>query len=181
MPRLRTTRFQSRGGAGRRQVGWETGPRQEVPLSFSATSISIFSVNKIATSDGSTLVRMRGQLSAWLTSAGSAGDGFNQCAVGFCMVTENAAGVGATAVPDPIVDSGWDGWMYYRFLGPLISISTTVTPVDGLSFQQFEIDSKAMRKWKDTDVFMGIFSVGTEQGVAVGEFQANTRLLVKLP
>ena len=101
-------------------------------------------------------------------------------AIGICNVSENASGVGITAVPHPITDMSWDGWLYHALLGPLISLTTTEEGQTGLAMIRHEIDSKAMRKLKAQDVTVGVVEVSTEIGTATMTFQARTRILDKL-
>jgi len=131
--------------------------------------------------DGLTLVRTRGIFKTWLTAAASIGDGFNEVAIGICVVTENAFGIGVTAIPGPLADMGWDGWLYHALLGPLISLRTDPQAVDSLALITHVVDSKAMRKLRDTDGIVGLVEYGVEQGTAVAEFGATTRILTKLP
>jgi len=125
------------------------------------------------------LVRTRGELMLYLVTADAAGSGF-QWAFGMCMVSSTAAGIGVTAVPGPITDIGWDGWFVYE-VGTLESASADVTVQPGNNTaQRIMIDSKAMRKWKETDVAFGVLQV-VERGTATMRASLDSRMLVKLP
>ena len=99
-------------------------------------------------------------------------------AAGICIVTSQAATVGVTAVPGPLANIDWDGWMWHW-----MGIAGVVPGVGGAPnlVVSVPIDTKAMRKWKETDVMVAMVEV-EETGVA-GSFVSNfdTRVLVKLP
>ena len=131
--------------------------------------------------DGLTTVRIRGQMSVWLEVVTAVGDGFLEVGFGICNVSENAFGVGATAVPSPLDDIGWDGWMWHQLLSPVLGFSVTEGENTGpLSQVRFDIDSKAMRKLKASDVTIGVGQVSGEVGTATLQFIADTRILDKL-
>ena len=160
---------------------WSLGPQQPTPASVSATGSQLWATGSQAGLDGLTVVRTRGIFTCWLVSVATAGDGFNEVAIGLCNVSENAFGIGASAIPSPLTDMAWDGWFYHANLGPLLSLPTTVVGEIGLSVIRHVIDSKAMRKVRETDVLIGKVEFGTEQGTAVAEFGASTRIMDKLP
>ena len=111
--------------------------------------------------------------------ATAVGDGFENFAMGMCVVSENAFGVGVTAIPAPITDIQWDGWIWHSSHGHITSLSTTEEHrITGARI--IPIDSKAMRKLKNTDVLVGVVQLGTEIGTATVDFSARTRLLVKI-
>ena len=97
-------------------------------------------------------------------------------AFGLCIVTENAVGVGVTAIPSPGVDTFWDGWLYHT----TGVVGLVPGNVGGIS-AAVEIDSKAMRKFKNSDVMVGVVEVRTEVGAISAVFNLETRILVKLP
>ncbi len=175
------SRFLQRSGRSqRRRTDWSAGPR--VRSSLSAAGSSLFPVGSAALGDGMTLVRIRGEFSGALMAADVPSGGFQHCAVGICNVTENAFGVGATAIPQPFTDIDWDGWIWHR----TFSIWTPVAAASGnvgesVGEFRFDIDNKAMRKVNESDVIVGVVEITSEVGVAVAEFILNTRLLDKLP
>ena len=114
-----------------------------------------------------------------LSTITSALDGFAEVALGLCVVTENAFGVGITAVPTPLTDIGWDGWLWH-WAGSVYGPSTTVTNAEGSANVRIPIDSKAMRKFKETDVMLAVLEVSAEVGAAVLTAKMVTRVLVKV-
>ena len=172
----RRSRFHQTSGR-RRAVSWSTGPAG-VSGAISATSNNIFPTASQVVADDLTLVRTRGELSIGLTVAGgAAAEGFDW-AFGMCSVTENASGVGVTAVPDALADANWDGWFVHE-MGSLWTRSTTL--VESSSFQEriIKIDSKAMRKLRFSDLV--IASIGVTEIGAGSTMQAflSTRILLK--
>ena len=125
-----------------------------------------------------TIVRIRGYFRVILTAATAAGDGFLG-AVGIGVVTAPAFAVGLTAVPLPVAEMDWDGWMFHQFFDLRSNIAGVGDGQPGVSIG-FDIDSKAMRKLGDEQVLMGAIEV-VESGTAVMEVSADTRILLKLP
>jgi len=84
-------------------------------------------------------------------------------------------------VPHPLTDQEWDGWLVHQFGHSMICQSTTPKGQFPMEADVWSIDSKAMRKIGEDDVFIGVFEVGVIQGTFSADFQANTRFLSKLP
>ena len=170
------------GGSSRRKTGWSAGP-SETGTSLTAAATLLWATASVPTSDGLTIVRTRGEFSAFISSATTALDGFVEYAVGIGLVTAQALAIGVTAVPSPLGEIGWEGWLWHHTGAALIQPqSTESNPIPmGPSAIRGEIDSKAMRKVGANMRVIGVFEVGAEVGTAVVEFSANTRLLSKLP
>ena len=107
--------------------------------------------------------------SADLLSAGSTGDGFFG-AIGIGKVTSSAFSIGVTAVPMPIDEVFWDGWLYHQFFSIHSSLSNART---GISI---DIDSKAMRKLQGEETIYAAIQV-IEIGVATMNVHLDTRML----
>jgi len=178
LARSRGSRFPRRG-ASRRPVGWEEGPFT-TPLALSTNGATIFSGGQQVLLDGLTIIRLRGSLMCKLTTVTALGDGFSRVAVGFCVVSENASGVGATAVPHPIADIQWDGWFWHTIFNLRSEPTTAEVWADPMGQWREIIDSKAMRKTRAGDVIIGVVEVAGEIGTAVINLVANTRVLIKL-
>ncbi len=162
----------------RRAVSWTVGPRGTMTVSTDSDNLFTSAVQLVV--DDATLVRTRGELLLGLTSVTSALDGFNRIAFGICKVTENAAGVGVTAVPSPITDEAWDGWLAY-WTGSLFSKTATETNLgDTLAAARIVIDSKAMRKSHNSDFFVAALATAGEVGSATMVAKLNSRFLFKL-
>ena len=178
MPLSRGTRFH-RTGVARRKVTWTLGPEGTVQLTSAADAV--FPSGGIVAEDGLTIVRTRGELNLGLSVATTALDGFDRVAFGMCVVSENAAAVGVTAIPSPIADEQWDGWFVY-WTGSLFSVVATaaLSNAAGVSNLRLPIDSKAMRKVKRTDVIVGVLGTLAEVGTASLTAKLSARTLVKL-
>ena len=98
-------------------------------------------------------------------------------AAGICVVSQNAFGVGVTAVPDPIGDDAWDGWMWF-WEGSLIVTDATDPELQGGGTARIPIDNKSMRKMNETDTLIGVVGV-VETGTATMIAQLETRVLEK--
>jgi len=181
LPRGNSLRYPRSFGSRRRKTAWSVGPQQGAAATITAAGVDLWSLGSQIISLGLTQVRLRGIFTAWIESATAVGDGFTNVAIGICVVSENAFNAGVGSVPDPVVDVGWDGWLYHANLGPVISLSTTEEGGAGLTMVRHVIDSKAMRKAQATDVTIGVASFETEVGAAILRFTSRTRILDKLP
>jgi len=175
MPRPARTRFRSPP----RSTAWDPGPKQTV-ITRSTPGSEILTSGAQALVSGLTFVRIHGYVNLWLTASDIIGGGFSG-ALGMCIVTENAFGIGITAVPTPLTDVGWDGWMWHSFF----NIATnTATLTDGVNASNSswskEIDTKSMRKIKETDVLIAVLEV-FEVANATLKGYFETRVLSKLP
>jgi len=179
----RSRGFSSRGiGRSRRLTGWEEGPLGTI-TGVTVASTTVFPIAQQAQTDGLTIVRTRGELLVFLSASIGALEGF-RWGFGMCIVSENASGVGVTALPSPLVDIAWDGWMVFE-TGTLKQ-PQTVAAIEsasnaGSSMARIVIDSKAMRKFKATDALVALLEVDREVGAANFEAELSTRILLKLP
>jgi len=160
----RGSHFRSRltSGAGRRRkVSWSPSPSGQI-TGISISSSNLLGTNQQALLDDLTLVRTRGSLLVKLAADANVEEGFIW-AFGLCNVTENAAGIGVTAVPAPLTDIAWDGWFVHE-TGQCLQTTEVYDVADPGISQRVQIDSKAMRKTHATDVIVGVFEtlvVGT--------------------
>ncbi len=88
--------------------------------------------------------------------------------------------MGATALPDPIVDAGWDGWLVYD-TGWIATMSTDLQQASPTQSARVQIDSKAMRKMKNTDGLVAMFAVDEQGDGSQMNAQLTSRFLFKLP
>ena len=166
--------------AQRRRTGWEVGVGDiDAILTVTAPSVSIIGDGVILASDGFTLIRTRGIIQLITTSNDIALGGFTG-AFGICKVTRDAFDVGVTAVPDPVADSTWDGWLWHTFFSLLQGSVFSAQVSAGSGNMQIVIDSKAMRKAAENEVFI-LVGEFLESGVASMSVVADTRMLFKLP
>ena len=170
----------------RRRTAWDIGPgTTSGGQTLSSTASIIGGFGTAALSDGMTLVRTRGELVLNLITAAAANNGFVG-AFGCGIATSPAFAVGSTAVPMPIDEEGWDGWLYHRYFH-ILSSSILAGAVSGdadamnamTAVLRVEVDSKAMRKLSIDETIFCALQV-TEVGTATGLWQYNSRQLVKL-
>ncbi len=175
MPRVSRSNF--RRTSVRRRVTWSSGPNGQIgPIS--GNSNNVFPNGAQALVDDLTVVRTRGRLLIQLITADAVGSGF-RWAFGMTNVSENAAGIGVTALPDPIADIAWDGWFVYETGFVVASDATPIVDRFVGEQQLIEIDSKAMRKTHATDFLVALFGV-TEVGTSTVRAALSCRVLDKL-
>ena len=188
MPRLRGFPSRIRTSAKRR-IAWGPGPSTTGIgglQSVSASGKTLWGVSAAAVTDGQTIVRTRGELLLFLSTADGVTSGFHG-AFGIAKVTAQAVAIGVTAVPGPVTDDDWDGWLYHRFFALSAADVATSTLANSGPLQmaaaaaslRMEIDSKAMRKISENESVIGVLEA-TEIGVSTLRMFGNTRLLVKL-
>jgi len=159
----------------RRAVSWVVGPLG-LSTALTATGSSLSTTGTQAIADGLTLVRTRGNVAVDLGLVPDIiGGNFFTLSLGLCIVSENAAGIGITATPSPFTDIAWDGWLWHW-----TGMAGFVNGTNAALGTNIEIDSKAMRKFKATDVLVGVMEA-VETGVA-GTIQVSwaSRVLLKL-
>jgi len=160
-------------------TAWDQGP-EEVNGSHTANGSAIWSSGRVlATEEKVTLIRLRGLVTITILASASVGDGFFG-AFGIGLVSSAAFTAGVAAVPTPITEIAWPGWMWHEFFDVRTSTATIADGVNAVGVvSRIQIDSKAMRKWGSDQTLMGITEV-VESGVAQIETQASVRMLVKL-
>jgi len=181
LARSRGRGFPSRGSTSRRRTGWEEGPFTDARLALSAAGATGWSIGQTSLVDGLTIARIRGSFAFFLDTATSDNDGFLSLAVGIGIVTTPAFLVGITAMPSPLTEIEWEGWMYHK----LVSGVYRADQVDelgnaGSSEVRVDIDTKAMRKLDSEETVFGAVELGLETGTATGIFSAHTRMLIML-
>jgi len=89
-----------------------------------------------------TIVRVRGLLTVWSDQLAASEEPFG--AMGFRVVSSQAASAGAASIPAPYSLSGDDGWFVHQFFNAPFSFGD-LTGFTNIS-QSYQFDSKAMRK-----------------------------------
>ena len=168
-----------RGHTRRRITEWGTGPGDSVVTTQSASGNIFLGLGVIFTTQA-TLIRLRGLLSLTLNTINAANAGFHG-AVGVGICTAEAFAQGQAAVPDAVTDVDWDGWFWHHFFDIHSATSAIADGVNAATCsQRIEVDSKAMRKWNESDVVYAKL-----QGVLVGAASMSiffdSRMLIKLP
>ena len=177
MPRSRGS---FRGQSQRRRTSWELGPGNCTPQVFTSAGPAIIGAGIGLTLDGITLARIRGRFSFVITAASAAGDGFcGAFGIGLCKAP--AFAVGVTAVPTPITEQASDDWLFWMPLQVFAGDKTAGDVNWESAHQEFEVDTKAMRKLTIEDIVYAVVEVETEEGTATGEARFDSRSLVMLP
>ena len=179
MAQLRGSRFPRRSNGFRRRVTWGEGPLGTLTGIATSTQL-LFGTAQQFTLDDLTLTRMRGQVAAWLTVAGGAANEGFDCYFGMCVVSENAAAIGVTAVPSPLADIAWDGWFVHRVF-QVRNMATALAEDSPMQQFRFEVDSKAMRKVHQTDVVVAAFETTESGDGSTMSVSLISRMLLKLP
>jgi len=176
MPRS-SRRFPVQTRGPRRLTAWDSGP-DEAGTIVTATGSLLWTTGVVLTTESkATVVRSRGLVTINLLGQQTAdGDGFTG-AVGLGIVSLDAFTAGA--VPDPIGDIAWPGWLWYSHFH-VMQGDVNIGGEGAVSrIQRIEIDSKAMRKMGSEEILFGAFEF-VEQGTATVEVTGQTRILVKL-
>ena len=174
MPRLRSTSRVAQAPSRRRTTKWGVGPKAE-PLSHSASNQQIGTGVILLLESEVTIVRMRGEFFFMLLTAAATGDGFAG-AIGIGLVSNEAFAIGAAAVPGPVSEQDWDGWLWHSFFHSGFAIAADASVGVAL---RIPIDSKAMRKWSEGYTLCPVVEV-TENGTSTAESWFQSRLLLKL-
>ena len=178
MAHSRRSSFRRTSGASRRQSSWAIGPNGFV-TGVVASSNNLFSVAAVAGQDGLTIVRTRGELLVYQTVAGGAANEGFRWALGLGIVSAAAFAIGVTAMPAPLTDIDWDGWFVYE-TGTVISMFTGLGESSPMQSRVVPIDSKAMRKIKNTDVVVAMLETEERGDGATLAAQLSTRMLSKI-
>ncbi len=121
-----------------------------------------------------TVVRVRAQLLIRSDQQGAIE--FYQAAWGICVVSDQAAAIGVTAIPTPFTDLGSDLWFTHAMATGLAGISSGTST--GELGHMVDVDSRAMRKVEEGAqlTFVAETSAGSN-GVSL---TSTGRILLKL-
>jgi len=153
------------------------GPRKHTDWSASAqitgfTTLAASSafISQIFTpqSGGETIIRTRG-LFVWGTDQPGA-DEDQIGAYGIGVVSAQAASVGITAVPHPVADAAWGGWLFYSYFMSRTEFGTAVG-VEFNNMRQIVVDSKAMRKVGDEERLVMVVENTSLDGMIFGDYE----------
>ncbi len=175
MANIRTARRSGlvlRGGVQRRESLWiDIAP--VLATQAAAGGVLTNALNAVALAlRPFTVVRTR--MSFFIRSDQAAAAEVQTAAFGIAVVSDQALGIGVTAVPTPITDMGSDLWFFYQFLLCNESSLTDVAKPGCV----VHADSKAMRKVNDDSDLAFVLEMSTiTQGVTVNSMG---RFLIKL-
>ncbi len=165
-----------RGAVQRRESLWLFGDPIDTTLSAASTAALISTLNAAALAlRPFTLVRTRGEL--WVRSDQTATSEDYAASLGMCVVSDQAAAIGVTAVPTPETDRGSDLFFLYES-GQQAFTRFDATGTLGAEGLVKSFDSKAMRKVNiDQDIAVVIETASISLGAQV---MVSFRMLVKL-
>ena len=181
MARRGVSRFPRTGA--RRQVSWGIGTGGTTSQSITATGKTIIGSGiALAAEQKVTIVRTRGYLNCGLVGATAALDGFTG-AFGIGIVSDEAFTVGVTAIPGPLTDAFWPGWLVHQFISVrsvnIMAVANNAIQ-DAGAFIQRDIDSKAMRKFDVGETMVAMLEVTELGSAATMQVTWDSRVLLKL-
>ena len=122
-----------------------------------------------------TIVRTRGLFG--LQSDQQVAAEFQVASLGMCVVSEQAAAIGVTAVPTPETDRSSDLWFMYESISRAFATEAGGGMVADFQYSRY-FDSKAMRKVEDgNDIVVVVEADGISDGVVAS---VSARMLIKL-
>ena len=95
-------------------------------------------------------------------------------AMGLILVTDSAAAIGATAMPDPVVDADDDGWFVYQAFAQQSGGAQT-----GHNSVEYHFDSKAKRIVPGTGVNVAVLVKNCHASFGL-EFALSFRILTQV-
>jgi len=174
----RRSGFHRASGSSRRKTAWGVGPGDSSPVVLTGSGATILGLGTTPTTQlGLTVVRLRGLLGFTMISGTAIGDGFTG-AVGVGVFTASAFAIGVTAMPQPVTEMDWGGWMWHQFIDMRVNAANVFDGVmQGL---RVDVDSKAMRKLTSDEFVLGAIIEVTEVGTAQIEVSFDSRVLLKI-
>ena len=122
-----------------------------------------------------TVVRTRGSL--WVRSDQVSGTEDPFGAIGFAVVSAQAAAIGVTAVPTPITDEGSDLFFVWEPFQASIVVASSIG-IDANPMREYKIDSKAMRKLTSDETIIVVLE--NASATAALSYILKFRMLIKL-
>ena len=162
------------------RTSWEVGPGGTAVTPTSVAGSFFLGQAVQATFDTLTLIRLRGEFSAFLNLATSSLDGYAG-AFGIGIASFAAITAGIASVPTPITEESSENWLYHHYFSLKAGFPFSAGADPGgndNALTRFDVDSKAMRKIPtDLAIYAAIEVV--EVGTASMQVQFNSRILVK--
>ena len=162
----------------RKVSAWDIG--FDFNTNITASALTLPAGLAFAIDNEATWGRMHGEVQAQLTTTvAGVNQGF-KIAMGIGVVPTSAFAAGAASCPDPLLDIGWEGWMYHRMFNIRAVTSTLSDGVNAnsASFREV-IDVKAMRKMSIDETLIFMIS-STLVGTSTMAIKVLTRSLLLL-
>ncbi len=160
----------------KRQTSWDICV---VPTGFTAlaagTKAIAFAVTAAILEEKTpaTVIRSHIMLAIQTDNVGASEEQIGAFGLGFVNVVAGALGV--TGLPGPAADCGWGGWFAHQFFTQTFLFVSGVG-VDPQRATQYNIDSKAMRKFEGDETLVAVVENFGTFGI---EFAVSARLLLK--
>ncbi len=134
---------------------------------------AVVAFNMFTADEAETILRTRGRIQGVQDS--TMVNESATVAVGLAVVSARAVAAGAASLPRPSTEGSYP-WLWYGWL--LTSAFAGVNVGDSAQSDRLEVDSKAMRKIKETEVVALVFEVceSNDQGGSI-RLQAGLRIL----
>jgi len=156
----------------RRLTEWSATTAETAYTGLAAATAVLDSV--FTTTDPETIIRVVGQLSVQSDQIAASETPFG--AVGLCVVSDQAAAIGITAIPTPYTDAGSDLWFLHQFWACPIHFGDA-TGFSDIS-ARYELSSKAMRKISEDETICLVMENGSAtKGV---DYRLDIRTLNKV-
>jgi hypothetical protein len=143
----RKSGFVRRNNVMRRETLWTGLSHTQVTIAAASTAtlISVPAATILALRPY-TVVRTRGILTMASDQTSASED--QEISYGHCVVSDQAAAIGVTAVPTPVTDLDSDAWYVYESMADGFSVTTDIGRINPVG-RTISFDSKAMRKVED--------------------------------
>jgi len=169
----RIRNFSSRGSMSRKTQWTASIANTQFQALAAATSLLD---STFVTTLPETIVRIRGLLTVMTDQAAASEQPFG--ALGFAIVSDEAAAAGIGSMPTPYTDANSDLFMVHQYWSAPMLVGTSVG-FGGAGTQRYEIDSKAMRKvHEDTTLAIIMENGNATDGIL---YSLDFRILTKLP
>ena len=143
----------ARGRSSGRRADYEWAGT-EIALTGLATTTVFQAVATVGVA--STIMRIRGRLHMAITAI--LGVGRTTAVLGLIIASDDAVGVGATALPDPLLDADAE-WIWLGSM-EVVGFSATLAEQGGAGLDHLEVDTKAMRKVKANEQIVLVVNPG---------------------
>ncbi len=171
----------------RRKTDWTDGVGDSGVDVFTGTSSAILGAGVSPLTPSLTLVRTRGEVLLLLTAAANPGSGFTGAVgIGKANLAAFTTG-GITSLPTPIEEMNWNGWLWHQIFSLIASDTLSGSASVDTDFPnavsavaRIPIDSKAMRKISDEEVFFCAIEIFLQGGSGTLRVAVNSRMLFKL-
>jgi len=159
----------------RRMTDWAATSGRSAYTALAAASSILDTTFVTLDSQPETIVRTVGLLNIQSDQAAASERPFG--AVGICIVSDQAAAIGITAIPKPFTDASSDLWFMHRFWAAPVAEAGTGASLQNIS-QDVDLSSKAMRKLTDDETVCLV--IENASAIHGAEYTFNVRLLSKV-